>query len=492
MSSSTLTYLILASIECGVYLSNGVYFIVTPNKGRRYRSYMATMCFILFLGMVLDVILAANPQLYDSHPELHEINDTTYFFMIPAAAGIFLSITMPHKSNWWLIKLILLSEIGPTLSCIVQCIWPSPTTSTINWIITIMYCIVIFSVGYVAQKRYEKAIKFTYSNTENLSTTWIYRIIMLFVIVFLYYWIALIINDTIHMTIGTILDTVVCLTICYYIDIQKPVSQFTTEIVTQLDSKNDNGLSNIPVEVVPDESGREGDRKEPVVRYSTIARKLQKGFVEKNMYLNQDITSMDVASAIGTNSRYLSYFLNNVMGKNFHTYVTELRAEYAKHLLEDNPNMDMDDVAYKSGFNTLGSLNKAFKGIYGTTPNKYRQNYLSRPEEERQPVAGQPDVAGENTTVEEVYKSKKVSPADDKVPAATTAPTKLATTDSFAGLNAREKSLCKLIRQGKSNREIAEEMNISVESLRVTKSRILRKLDPEHQFHDLKKFLSNA
>ena len=58
-------------------------------------------------------------------------------------------------------------------------------------------------------------------------------------------------------------------------------------------------------------------------------------------------------------------------------------------------------------------------------------------------------------------------------------------------LNPREMRLCKLVMEEKTSQEIATELGISRESLRVTKSRLLRKLDPDNNHHDLHTLLTD-
>ncbi|MDT7827128.1 AraC family transcriptional regulator [Pricia sp. S334] len=57
----------------------------------------------------------------------------------------------------------------------------------------------------------------------------------------------------------------------------------------------------------------------------------------------------------------------------FKSYLLKLRIGYACRLL-DNPNLNISQIAYESGFQNLSNFNRHFKSIKGCTPSAYRKS----------------------------------------------------------------------------------------------------------------------
>ncbi|PIQ22167.1 MAG: AraC family transcriptional regulator, partial [Cytophagales bacterium CG18_big_fil_WC_8_21_14_2_50_42_9] len=61
--------------------------------------------------------------------------------------------------------------------------------------------------------------------------------------------------------------------------------------------------------------------------------------------------------------------------KTFSAFISELRISFACKLLMGDKS-HIAQICYECGFNTLSNFNKQFKDITGTTPMKYKQEYL--------------------------------------------------------------------------------------------------------------------
>ena len=59
-------------------------------------------------------------------------------------------------------------------------------------------------------------------------------------------------------------------------------------------------------------------------------------------------------------------------GVNFTAYVSRLRIEKAKNLLL-NLNLNVSEIAYEVGFQSLTHFNRVFKKIMGQSPTEYRE-----------------------------------------------------------------------------------------------------------------------
>lgn len=110
-----------------------------------------------------------------------------------------------------------------------------------------------------------------------------------------------------------------------------------------------------------------------VNHYDGFDTKLQEQFIEKQLYLNPSLTLNDVAMALNTNRSYLSYYLNNVLKTSFYDYVHEKRLDYASFILKSETTATLEDVAVRSGFNSLSTFRRAFMKYYGCTPCNFRK-----------------------------------------------------------------------------------------------------------------------
>ena len=92
-----------------------------------------------------------------------------------------------------------------------------------------------------------------------------------------------------------------------------------------------------------------------------------------NQNYNKDISLKELAENIFfMNHTYLSHLIREKTGKNYSSYLRELRIRHAKELLRD-PNLSITDVASFSGYNDSSQFIQVFKKEVGITPKKYQE-----------------------------------------------------------------------------------------------------------------------
>ena len=79
------------------------------------------------------------------------------------------------------------------------------------------------------------------------------------------------------------------------------------------------------------------------------------------------------AESIGINSAYLSRLFYELSEVNFVNYVNGCRVERAKRLLRQSK-LPVQEVGFRSGFNSVQNFNRVFKRHMGTTPGAYRKD----------------------------------------------------------------------------------------------------------------------
>lgn len=134
-------------------------------------------------------------------------------------------------------------------------------------------------------------------------------------------------------------------------------------------------------EDVSEEIGKDGvaDKTEssPVVhetRHTKGARLEQRinEWKEEKLFLTDQININDIAERLGTDRRYLSRFINEHYGINFSRWISEMRIEEAKRLMEQKTDEGLEWVALQTGFSSLSYFSKVFSQVVGVSPKKWR------------------------------------------------------------------------------------------------------------------------
>ena len=96
----------------------------------------------------------------------------------------------------------------------------------------------------------------------------------------------------------------------------------------------------------------------------------------KRLYLDPKLDLGGLAQAVETSPQNLSAALNNSLGKSFYEYLTSLRVEEARRLLEDSSqqHLSLEAVGGDSGFKSRSNFYSAFKEALGETPGEYRKS----------------------------------------------------------------------------------------------------------------------
>lgn len=104
-----------------------------------------------------------------------------------------------------------------------------------------------------------------------------------------------------------------------------------------------------------------------------ILSKLEK-FENSQKFTNPKLTISTLAVQLKTNTTYLSEVINNYKGKNFNTYINELRIKYICEKIYTNPeylNYKISYLAEASGFTSHSSFATVFKTITGISPSVF-------------------------------------------------------------------------------------------------------------------------
>jgi two-component system response regulator YesN len=109
-------------------------------------------------------------------------------------------------------------------------------------------------------------------------------------------------------------------------------------------------------------------------RYQSVILKA-KEYIDRH-YASQDISLHTVASHVGISPNHLSTVFAQETGENFIEYLTRVRIEKAKQLLE-NTAMKNADIAYEAGFNDPHYFSFIFKKHTGLSPREWKKTQNS-------------------------------------------------------------------------------------------------------------------
>ena len=131
------------------------------------------------------------------------------------------------------------------------------------------------------------------------------------------------------------------------------------------------------------EDGLMADIKEKISKMCNLASLIGEKDAENTVQMvidyirlnyNNDITLKDLAENVFfLNGSYLSHLLKIKTGKNYLTYLTEIRMEKAEELLRESE-MTVTEIAGLCGYNDISKFIQVFKKYYGKTPKRYRED----------------------------------------------------------------------------------------------------------------------
>lgn len=113
----------------------------------------------------------------------------------------------------------------------------------------------------------------------------------------------------------------------------------------------------------------------PKEKENDLLQKLN-DFEESKQFLANNISLALLAAQLETNTKYLSEVINKFKGKNFTTYINELKINHIAHLISSDITYRQYKISYLaeySGFASHSTFTVVFKSVTGMSPNDYIQ-----------------------------------------------------------------------------------------------------------------------
>ena len=101
-------------------------------------------------------------------------------------------------------------------------------------------------------------------------------------------------------------------------------------------------------------------------------------FEKQKIYLNENLTIIDLANLTGTNRTYISHIINQHYQQNFCTFVNNFRVEEVKRIILKDPSATNQILAEKCGFSSADSLKRVIKNMTGMSVTELKNFLLKK------------------------------------------------------------------------------------------------------------------
>ena len=112
--------------------------------------------------------------------------------------------------------------------------------------------------------------------------------------------------------------------------------------------------------------------EEVPVSYTEFIVKVDK-WIKTDGYVQQGLTIKELSEILYTNRTYLSAYIKTAYKMTFREWITSLRLEYAKNILKEHPEINIQKLAESSGFLSRSNFIKLFSEKEGCTPAKWKK-----------------------------------------------------------------------------------------------------------------------
>ena len=112
--------------------------------------------------------------------------------------------------------------------------------------------------------------------------------------------------------------------------------------------------------------------EEVPVSYTEFIEKVD-NWIKTDGYVQQGLTIKELSKILYTNRTYLSAYIKTTYKMTFREWITSLRLEYAKNMLKEHPEINIQKLAESSGFLSSSNFIKLFSEKEGCTPAKWKK-----------------------------------------------------------------------------------------------------------------------
>lgn len=114
-----------------------------------------------------------------------------------------------------------------------------------------------------------------------------------------------------------------------------------------------------------------------VQRKETALREELETYLQEN--LSRDVSLLDLADCFHLSPNYMSALFKSATGSNFKDYLSRLRCERAKEILDAQPDIKLAQLGEQVGILNVNTLIRVFKKYTGVSPGQYQRGRQAEP-----------------------------------------------------------------------------------------------------------------
>jgi len=118
---------------------------------------------------------------------------------------------------------------------------------------------------------------------------------------------------------------------------------------------------------VPDQA----ELPEPQIQRDRVLFERLSALMEDGLYTRKGLTIAEVATTLGTNTKYISSCINAGAGCSFLDYINDYRIRFAQKKMLEEPRTRISDIADAAGFASESAFYRNFKATTGQTPAEW-------------------------------------------------------------------------------------------------------------------------
>lgn len=332
--------------------------------------------FVIALALSALHIFLNNLNLQVQYQKVLLLIEVTEFITAPALYLSIIFFTIPgrtlKKTDLWhfvpaaVILLFLMKPLLTDQNVHFSDNFTKEVVLTILVLIRPVQAVAYLFFSYRKLNEHQYTIQQVSSSTEAINLVWLKYLILVWAVAVLI-WLNLAFFNFTHVSNYTpfiYLAGVYCL--AYFSLKQQEIYAFAPSEIKELEP-----VISIRQPLIPERQKRLSNSQ-----LSFLENKLGQLMRDEKVYLDNRLSLPVLAQRVGISAHDLSYFINEVYGENFYSFVNRHRVEEAKHLLlsQMHDQLNMLGIAYQAGFNSKTAFNTAFKKWTGKSPTQFLQS----------------------------------------------------------------------------------------------------------------------
>ncbi len=224
--------------------------------------------------------------------------------------------------------------------------------------VSAFYFLSIYILCIVQIIKHDRIIKQQYSNITNRELKY-HLILLIFALLFLLVFMPILTSSiqNPYITIYIVIGNTLWIVGIAYISLNHLVSKnFIIE----------------PLPTIPLKGDKEEKEEE---QYKELFTEIKNTITKNELFLNSDLTIMEVALAVNQHPKLVSKTINTNTDVNFNSFINDFRVEYAKILLK-NPqyqHIKIDEIGKIAGFRSKSVFYSNFKRVLKITPLQFQK-----------------------------------------------------------------------------------------------------------------------